>query len=102
MGASQADGSRCWDPTWKDTPAGSSPRPAARRSTSTASAVEQPYLRDSGQSEPLPDVTIRQSTAEPGAASATLRVSTCVSTTNSRTPIAADATMSARRLIGLE
>ncbi len=45
---------------------------------------------------------MRHKTAVPGAASATLRVSSGESTTNSRTPRAADSTMSERSLMGLE
>ena len=55
---------------------------------------EQPYLRDSDQSEPSPDVTIRHSTAAPGAAAATFWVSSSESTTNSRTPSRAANAMS--------
>lgn len=68
----------------------------------TAWSVEQPYLRDSGQSEPCPEVRIRHSTDEPGAAAATFSVSSSESTTNSRTPSRAAKLMSARRLTGLE
>ena len=102
IGAAHASGSRCWDPTWNETPAGSRPRLAAYRSTSTAWVVEHPYLRDSGQSEPSPDVTSRQSTALSGATAATLAVSSGVSTTKSRTRWAAANSMSQRRLTGLE
>ena len=94
--------SRCCDPTWNETPAGSRPTAAADRSRWTACSAEQPYLRDSDQSDPSPDVTIRQSTADPGAAAATFWVSSIESTTNSRTPSRAANAMSARRLIGLE
>ena len=83
-------------------PAAARPSPSASVRISTAWATEQPYFRDSGQSEPSPDVTIRHSTSLPGAASATLRVSSGESTTNSRTPSEADSTMSSRRLTGLE
>ena len=72
------------------------------RRISIASLVEQPYLRDRGQSEPDPDVTSRHSTDDPGAASATLRTSSGESTTNSRTPRAYASATSARRLTGFE
>ena len=81
---------------------GRDPGWAACRSTSMACWVEHPNLRDSGQSEPSPEVTSRQSTDEPGAASASLAISSRLSTTNRRTPRAAAYAMSARRLIGLE
>ena len=102
IGAAQAAGSRCCEPTWKAVPATSRPRAAAVRRISIASPVEQPYLRDSGQSEPDPDVTSRHGADDPGAASATLRTSSGESTTNSRTPRAYASATSARRLTGFE
>ena len=81
---------------------GQAERVGRRVRISTACGAEQPYFRDSGQSDPSPEVTIRHSTSLPGAASATLRVSSGESTTNSRTPRAADSVMSSRRLTGLE
>jgi len=88
--------------TWKETPAGARPSCVASASTAIASPVEQPYLRDSGQSEPSPEVTSRTITPAPGAASASLRVSSGESTAKSRTPRAYAVAMSSRRLTGLE
>ena len=102
IGAAQAWGSRCCEPTWNETPAGARPRWAAATSSSTASSTGQPYLRDSGQSEPEPEVTIRTSTEEPGAASASLATSPGESTTNSRTPSACASARWSRRATGLE
>ena len=102
IGERQAWGSRCCEPTWKLTPAGSSPSSAAARRISTACATEQPYLRESGQSDPAPLVTSRATTAVPGATSATLCTSARESTTNSRTPSAAASARWSRRLTGLE
>ena len=102
IGAAHISGSRCWEPTWKDTPSTRRPSDAAYRRISTASPVAQPYLRESGQSDPSPEVTSRQRTPAPGAASATLSTSAAESTTNSSTPSRAANRTSSRRLTGLE
>ena len=102
IGGPHACGSRCWDPTWNETPAGSSPRRAASRSNATASSTEQPYLRDNGQSDPDPEVTIRTSIDAPGAASASLATSPGESSTNSRTPRSCASRRWSRRATGLE
>jgi hypothetical protein len=68
----------------------------------TASPVEQPYLRDNGQSDPSPEVTSRQSTPLPGAAAATLATSPGESTTNRSTPRPAADRTSSRRFTGFE
>ena len=63
-----------------------SPNSAAAVRISTACSDAQPNLRDSGQSEPAPDVRIRARTVAPGTASATLTTSLAESTTKVRTP----------------
>ncbi len=102
IGAAHASGSRCCEPTWNEIPATRSPSRAASRSTSTDSDVEQPYLRDSGQSDPSPLVTRRHRTSAPGAASATFATSPSESTTNSDTPSPCANRTSSRRFTGLE
>ena len=77
---SQACWLRCWEPTWNDTPCGSSPSLRACSSTSTAMAGSQPNLRDSGHSAPTQSDRMRQNTREPGAARATFSTSALQST----------------------
>nr|WP_268991236.1 hypothetical protein [Nocardioides anomalus] len=64
--------------------------------------MEQPNLRESGQSEPSPEVTSRHSTRLPGASSATLATSASASTAYVVTPSRAAKRTSSRRFTGLE
>ena len=102
IGARHRCGSHCCDPTWNDTPAACSPRSAAKRNSGTTSAAAQPNFPDSGQSDPAPEVASRANTAAPGAASASLAISSTVSAAKIDTPRPAAYRMSARRLIGFE
>src|SRR5690554_6388728 len=85
--ASQAPISRCWEPTWNDSPHGARTRARARISRSMAKSVWQPNLRDSGESAVrVPPVRISTYTFEPGAALAMLRRSASESVAYIRTP----------------
>ena len=86
MASSHWRGWRCCDPTWKVTPAATSPSRPDRPSRPAAISISQPNLRDSGHSAPSFDVRMRQTTSEPGAFSAIFSSSPMLSKAYMRTP----------------